>query len=94
MRSVVVVLPASMCAMIPMLRIFSSGNVRGMWSVMAVWAVEVDLGSAAYLLPASAAFGHEKGPIGPVHDSNVGSGRVFRSAFPLPGYCTAESGHK
>jgi hypothetical protein len=30
MRSVVVVLPASMCAMIPMLRVFSSGNLRGM----------------------------------------------------------------
>src|SRR4051794_23762936 len=29
MRSVVVVLPASMCAMIPMLRVFSSGNLRG-----------------------------------------------------------------
>src|SRR5215216_3526376 len=29
MRSVVVVLPASMCAMIPMFRVFSSGNVRG-----------------------------------------------------------------
>src|SRR5436190_543965 len=29
MRSVVVVLPASMCAMIPMLRVFSSGNFRG-----------------------------------------------------------------
>ena len=26
----VVVLPASMCAMIPMLRVFSSGNLRGM----------------------------------------------------------------
>src|SRR6185295_4924465 len=30
MRSVVVVLPASMCAMMPMLRVFSRGNVRGM----------------------------------------------------------------
>src|SRR5262245_29398815 len=30
MRSVVVVLPASMCAMIPMLRVFSRGKVRGM----------------------------------------------------------------
>src|SRR4051794_37167724 len=29
MRSVVVVLPASMCAMIPMLRVFSRGNLRG-----------------------------------------------------------------
>src|ERR1022692_451024 len=29
MRSVVVVLPASMWAMIPMLRVFSSGNLRG-----------------------------------------------------------------
>src|SRR5437879_3698371 len=28
MRSVVVVLPASMCAMIPMLRVFSRGNSR------------------------------------------------------------------
>jgi hypothetical protein len=27
---VVVVLPASMCAMIPMFRIFSRGNLRGM----------------------------------------------------------------
>src|SRR6185436_17709653 len=30
MRSVVVVLPASMCAMIPMLRVFSSGKLRDM----------------------------------------------------------------
>src|SRR3954447_10219926 len=30
MRSVVVVLPASMCAMIPMLRVFSRLNLRGM----------------------------------------------------------------
>src|ERR1700729_3095600 len=30
MRSVVVVLPASMCAMIPMFRVFSSVNLRGM----------------------------------------------------------------
>jgi hypothetical protein len=29
MRSVVVVLPASMCAMIPMLRVFWSENLRG-----------------------------------------------------------------
>ena len=29
MRSVVVVLPASMCAMIPMLRVFLSVNLRG-----------------------------------------------------------------
>jgi hypothetical protein len=29
MRSVVVVLPASMCAMIPMLRVFSSGKLLG-----------------------------------------------------------------
>src|ERR1019366_7737738 len=29
MRSVVVVLPASMCAMIPMLRVFSRGNSLG-----------------------------------------------------------------
>jgi hypothetical protein len=65
-----------------------------MWSEMAVNAVEVDLENAAYLLPARAALGHEKGPMGPVHDSDVGSGRVFRSAFPLLGYCTAESGHK
>jgi hypothetical protein len=28
MRSVVVVLPASICAMIPMLRVFSNGTVR------------------------------------------------------------------
>src|SRR5215218_3243459 len=32
MRSVVVVLPASMCAMIPMFRVFSSGKLRGMVS--------------------------------------------------------------
>ena len=32
MRSVVVVFPASMCAMMPMLRVFSSGNLRGMKS--------------------------------------------------------------
>src|SRR3954453_17846729 len=31
MRSVVVVLPASMCAMIPMFRVFSSEYLRGMW---------------------------------------------------------------
>jgi hypothetical protein len=30
MRSVVVVLPASMCAMIPMFRVFSSGKLRAM----------------------------------------------------------------
>jgi hypothetical protein len=30
MRSVVVVLPASMCAMIPMLRVFSSVTLRAM----------------------------------------------------------------
>jgi hypothetical protein len=30
MRSVVVVLPASMCAMIPMFRVFSSVYLRGM----------------------------------------------------------------
>src|SRR5579884_718920 len=33
MRSVVVVLPASMCAMIPMLRVFSRLNLRGMLAV-------------------------------------------------------------
>src|SRR6478735_8452632 len=32
MRSVVVVLPASMCAMIPMFRVFSSGKLRAMFS--------------------------------------------------------------
>src|SRR4029079_9328235 len=32
MRSVVVVLPASMCAMIPMFRVFSSGKLRAMSS--------------------------------------------------------------
>jgi hypothetical protein len=32
MRSVVVVLPASMCAMIPMLRVFSSATLRAMSS--------------------------------------------------------------
>src|SRR5512141_1358430 len=31
MRSLTVVLPASMCAMMPMLRIFSSGTSRAMW---------------------------------------------------------------
>jgi hypothetical protein len=31
MRSVVVVLPASMCAMIPMLRVLSSATVRAMF---------------------------------------------------------------
>ena len=34
MRSVVVVLPASMWAMIPMLRVFSSGTLRGMRFVL------------------------------------------------------------
>src|SRR5690242_2736789 len=34
MRSVVVVLPASMWAMIPMLRVFSRGNSRAMFSCL------------------------------------------------------------
>jgi hypothetical protein len=83
-----------MCAMIPMLRILSSENVRGIWSAVGLKAIEVDLESAAYLLPDDAVSGHEKGPKGPVRDADVGSGRVFRSAFPLLGYCTTESGHK
>src|SRR5215210_7266346 len=37
MRSVVVVLPASMWAMIPMFRVFSSVNLRGMGSLSGRW---------------------------------------------------------
>src|SRR5947209_17914840 len=84
MRSVVVVLPASMCAMIPMLRVFSSENVRGMravsgggWSARAVrpspWvAGDAAVGGRAPHLCM------KKGPAGPVHDTDVGSGRVSR----------------
>jgi hypothetical protein len=36
MRSVVVVLPASMWAMIPMFRVFSSVNLRGMEDLFSV----------------------------------------------------------
>src|SRR5271154_5968947 len=40
MRSVVVVLPASMCAMIPMFRVFWRVNLRGMAQVgMLVWCL-------------------------------------------------------
>src|SRR5579884_2197274 len=62
MRSVVVVLPASMCAMIPMLRIFSRLNLRG---------IGFRGGDQGRLES-----GHEKGPQGPVHDADVGTGQV------------------
>src|SRR3954462_11431517 len=46
MRSVVVVLPASMWAMIPMFRVFSSVNLRGMGSLSSSAAVFVALPDA------------------------------------------------
>src|SRR2546421_9555428 len=51
MRSVVVVLPASMCAMIPMFRVFSSENLR---------AMDRDLVSGSGLVE-----GKKMGPSGP-----------------------------
>jgi hypothetical protein len=48
MRSVVVVLPASMCAMIPMLRVLSSVKALG------IWAIEIRLERAEACLNAVA----------------------------------------
>src|SRR3954453_707795 len=62
MRSVVVVLPASMCAMIPMLRVFSRGKVRGMFGVE-FGGVGRGFGERWFLLRSG--FAHKKGPDGP-----------------------------
>ena len=58
MRSVVVVLPASMCAMIPMLRVFSSVNLRG-----------IDQESRFRGLGAVA--GEKNGPLGPTRAAGL-----------------------
>src|SRR5262245_28739511 len=60
MRSVVVVLPASMWAMIPMFRVFSRGKLRGIWFLfLLAWSrdrtVTLNLFESA----------HKKGPCGP-----------------------------
>jgi hypothetical protein len=55
--------------------------------------MEMAVGTVAARLPAAAAFGHEKGPRGPVHDACVGFGRVSRSAFPLLDYCKPGGEH-
>jgi hypothetical protein len=55
--------------------------------------MEMAGGTVAARLPAAAAFGHEKGPRGPVHDACVGFGRVSRSAFPLLDYCKPGGEH-
>src|SRR5579875_2990960 len=68
MRSVVVVLPASMCAMIPMLRTLSRLYLRGMERASLVG------GRFGLFRPLPS--GHEKGPQGPVHDATVGTGRA------------------
>src|ERR1035441_9186632 len=71
MRAVVVVLPASMCAMIPILRMWSSVNLRGMRFCFLELAPLTERG-------------HEKGPRGPVHDAHVGCGQLsIRSASPF-----------
>src|SRR5690242_8377116 len=82
MRSVVVVLPASMCAMIPMFRVFSRLNLRGMKFL----GVEG---------PLQLVSGHEKGPSGPVHDATVGTERVvMEQRSPLLDFTVPESGQR
>src|ERR1700680_2845090 len=56
MRSVVVVLPASMCAMIPMFRVFWRVNLRGM---------------AGGVVGAAGLPGKEKGPLGPTRVTDL-----------------------
>src|SRR3978361_1146115 len=63
MRSAVVVLPASMCAMIPMLRVFSRGKVRGMFFFCVECGLVGDLERNG--LRGHPALEHEKGPCGP-----------------------------
>src|SRR3954471_14901838 len=57
MRSVVVVLPASMWAMIPIFRVFSSVNLRGM---------QISSLSTVFLRRVALSAGKETGPFGPV----------------------------
>ena len=57
-----------------MLRIFSRGNVRGMCVRYSGLRV-VSRGSRLHRFPGQTC-GHEKGPIGPIHDAGVGRGRV------------------
>src|SRR5579863_7046240 len=58
MRSVVVVLPASMCAMIPMLRVFSRAKALGILDFCRLGRVTPR--RSAYL-----AAGKKRGPVGP-----------------------------
>src|ERR1700728_754607 len=77
MRSVVVVLPASMCAMIPMLRVFSSVNLRGMAQLggivavgagMVVWCLGPALSGLELRL---AVFEQKNGPLGPTRAAGL-----------------------
>src|SRR5665213_999897 len=67
MRSVVVVLPASMCAMIPMLRVFSRGNALGIVSCRSV--VDGGCGCRA----GSGGAGKKIGPGGPTRGLLIGA---------------------
>src|SRR5438309_996360 len=98
MRSVVVVLPASMWAMIPILRMFSRAKVRGMvfgrFGWFAAGVCGTVLGGSDGLHP-GAGCGHEKGPCGPSHDAPVGKGLVsIRSVSPLRRYSAPGWGHR
>ena len=64
--------------MIPMLRVFSRLNLRG----IEICSLSVEAGWVG--TGASPDRGHEKGPNGPVHDAPVGTGRgLMESASPL-----------
>src|SRR5262245_10981051 len=82
MRSVVV-LPASMCAMIPMFRVFSSGKVRAIraWSCGSTAVGEPAPGRRLEEASGEAGFAHKKGPFGPRRGSRLSPKRLYRAAL-------------
>src|SRR5262245_32371222 len=85
MRSVVVVLPASMCAMIPMFRVFSMGSSRGMSVFCSGPGLPTSRDAAAHALPQMGEKTESGGDllVGPGTGTNQrGLGRVLHLLVP------------